>query len=111
MWDGSTTLFETRRCYIGSEDRLDHCTPDTEISESNLFIFSNYFNGKTLNLHIGLVFALHQQEPVTSTNVFPHPEPSSRLTPQTIALCCPRALVLGALPHALKLHQSSVYGW
>ena len=43
--------------------------------------------------------------------MFPHPEPSSHLTPQTIALCCPRALVLGALPHALNLHQSSVYGW
>ena len=61
-WDGSTILFQTRCCYVGSEDRLDHCTPNTEISESNLFIFSNYFNGKTLNLHIGLVFALHQQE-------------------------------------------------
>ena len=110
-WDGSTILFQTRCCYVGSEDRLDHCTPNTEISESNLFIFSNYFNGKTLNLHIGLVFALHQQEYVTSTHVFLHPEPSSHLTPQTIALCCPRALVLGALHHALNLHQSSVYVW
>ena len=77
----------------------------------DLKIKPSHDNRNTLNLHIGLVFALHQQEYVTSTHVFLHPEPSSHLTPQTIALCCPRALVLGALPHALNLHQSSVYGW
>ena len=57
--------------------------------------------------NIGLVFALHQQESVTSTHVFPHPEPSSHLTPQTIVLCCSRALALGALHHAMNLHQLS----
>ena len=85
------------------------CTPNTKTSESNLFIFPNYFSGRLSIYNIGLLFALHQQESVSSTQVLPHPEPSSHFTPQTIVLCCPRAQALGALHHALNLHQLSVY--
>ena len=38
------------------------------------------------------------------THLFPHPEPSSSLTPLPSPLCCPRALDLGALSHALNLY-------
>ena len=102
-----TALIQIRHSYIGSEDMLYHRLPNTEISESNPFIFSNYFNGKIFNLQYWVSFALHQQESVTSTHVFPHPESSSHLTPQTIVLCCSRALALGALHHAMNLHQLS----
>ena len=104
-----TALIQIRYSYIGSEDILYHGLPTLKFQKATLLFFQIILMGRYSVYNIGLVFALHQQESVTSTHVFPHPEPSSHLTPQTVVLCCSRALVLGALHHALNLHQLSVY--
>lgn len=106
-----TALIQIRHCYIRSEDMLYHGLPTLKFQKATLSFFKIILMGRYSIYNIGLVFALHQQESVTGTYVFPHPEPSSHLTPQTIVLCCSRALALGALHHALNLHQLSVYVW
>ena len=106
-----TALIQIRYSYIGSEDMLYHGLPTLKFQKATLLFFQIILMGRYSVYNIGLVFALHQQESVTSTHVFPHPEPSSHLTPQTVVLCCSRALALGALLHALNLHQLSVYVW
>ena len=56
-----------------------------------------------------IVFAIHQHESAPDIHVFPPHilNPHSPLPPHPI-LGCPRALALGALPHASNLDSSSV---
>ena len=54
-----------------------------------------------------MAFAIHRYESAIGAHVSPHPEHPSHLPPHPIPLGCPRALALGALLHALRLH---VYG-
>ena len=51
---------------------------------------------------------VHLHGSVTGAHVSPHPETPSHIPPHPIPLCCPRALALSALLHALNLHWSSV---
>ena len=102
-----TALIQIRYSYIGSEDMLYHGLPTLKFQKATLLFFQIILMGRYSVYNIGLVFALHQQESVTSTHVFPHPEPSSHLTPQTVVLCCSRALAFGALHHAMNLHRLS----
>ena len=55
-----------------------------------------------------MVSTIHQHEPATGAHVSHHPETPSHLPPHRFPLGCPRALVLSALLHALKLHWASI---
>ena len=72
-------------------------TPNTEISESKLFIFSNYYNGKTFNLQYQVSFCListrvcHQYTHVPASRTFlsPHSPDYCSLLSQSTGFGCP----------------------
>ena len=92
-----TALIQIRHSYIGSEDMLYHRLPNTEISESNPFIFSNYFNGKIFSLQYWVSFCLtstrvsHQYTRVPASRTFlpPHSPDCCSLLFQSTGFGCP----------------------
>ena len=72
----------------------------------SFFKLSIYFIWTIIALQYCDGFAMNQPQVYMCP---PDPEPPSHLLPHPIPLGCPRALALGALPHAANLHWPSVF--